>query len=331
METVRTLLVDAFTDEPLAGNAAGAVPEAGDLLPEQRQAIARELSVSETAFLEPLDGGDGDDAAVAETEEGTEAGTEEGTEGATATADADYAIEYYTPTQRVDLCGHATVGTFAGLAAIGELDPGTVQVATDVGTLPVEVGEDGSVWMTQDAPEIRKLDLDRERIAAALGIGPSAVTDLESELPLAVSSTGLPWLLVPVAYLSQLGDADPDMGAVGAIAEEVEAVGIYAYTFDALERDAHVHARAFAPGAGVPEDPVTGTAGGAAGAFLDHVGAFQDDMPAELVIEQGHYVDRPGRVRVRTDGTIRVGGQGVVALDGELTVPPADEEEILEV
>ena len=43
MDTRRTLLVDAFTDEPFAGNAAGVVPEADGLSATQMQAIAREL------------------------------------------------------------------------------------------------------------------------------------------------------------------------------------------------------------------------------------------------------------------------------------------------
>ncbi|GAB3679581.1 PhzF family phenazine biosynthesis protein [Salinarchaeum chitinilyticum] len=299
MQTVRTLLVDAFTDEPLSGNAAGVVPDAGELSEPQRQAIARELSVSETAFLAPSDV-------------------------------ADYRIQYFTPAQSVDLCGHATIGTFAGLAAIDELDPGTVEVETPVGVLEVTVEDDGAVWMTQDDPSIRRVDLDRDRLAAALGLRPSAVTDLETELPLAVASTGLPWLLVPVAFLSQLGDADPDLDAVSAIADEVDAVGIYPFTFDTLERDAHVHARAFAPGAGVTEDPVTGTAAGATGAFLRHVGAFDGDLPEELIVEQGHYVDRPGRVHVRAGETVRVGGDATLALDGELAVPEIEADEIVE-
>jgi len=299
MQTVRTLLVDAFTDEPLAGNAAGVVPDAAGLSEPQRQAIARELSVSETAFLAKGDV-------------------------------AEYRIQYFTPAQPVDLCGHATIGTFAGLAATDELEPGTVEVETPVGVLDVDVEADGSVWMTQDDPEIRRVALDRERLAAALGLRPSAVTDLETELPLAVSSTGLPWLLVPVAFLSQLGDAEPDMAAITEITDEVDAVGIYPFTFDTLERDAHVHARGFAPGAGVPEDPVTGTAAGATGAFLRHVGAFDGDMPEELIVEQGHYVERPGRVHVRAGESIRVGGQGTLALEGELTVPDIEADDILE-
>lgn len=300
MQTVRAMLVDAFTAEPMAGNAAGVVPDAGGLSVPQRRAIARELSVSDTAFLASSDV-------------------------------ADYRAQYFTPEQEVDLCGHATVGAFAGLAQAGGLDPGTVEVETAVGRIEVTVADDGRVWTTQDDPTIRRVDVDRERVADALGIRPAALTELADELPVAVASTGLPWLAVPVAFLSQLGEADPDPEAVAGIADEFDAVGLYPYTFDTLDGDAHLHARGFAPGAGIAEDPATGTAAGATGAFLRHVGAFDGDMPEPLVIEQGHYVDQPGRVQVRARDRIRVGGHAVVTLDGDLAVPEIESEDILEV
>jgi PhzF family phenazine biosynthesis protein len=87
----------------------------------------------------------------------------------------------------------------------------------------------------------------------------------------------------------------------------------------------------FAPGLGVPEDPVTGTASGACGAYLRHVGAFEDEFPDELRFEQGHFVDRPGLVRVRVEEeTVRVGGRASRALDGEIRVPPTADDDIVE-
>ncbi len=313
METVRTLLVDAFADRPLAGNAAGVVPDADGLTDGQMGAIARELSVSETAFLLDSDR-------------------------------ADRKVRYFTPTQEVDLCGHATVGSHYFLYDDGVVDAGTHTLETNVGVLDVAVTDEGFVWMTQDAPTVERVDLDYGRVADALGVTETALTGLSDDLPLATSSTGLRFLIVPAEYLSDLGDADPDMGAVEALSESVDATGVYLFTFDALERESTLHGRMFAPGAGVPEDPVTGTASGAVGAYLRHFGAFetgQDPMgspadetaagfPEELVLEQGHFVDRPGEVRVRVGETVRVGGAGVVALDGELGVPPSEDDDILE-
>lgn len=120
------------------------------------------------------------------------------------------------------------------------------------------------------------------------------------------------------------------MAAVEALADAVDATGIYLFTFDALERESTLHGRMFAPGAGVPEDPVTGTASGAVSAYLDRFGAFDDDLPEELRLEQGHYVDRPGTVRVRLDDGVQVSGRGVTVLDGSLVVPDDEEDDILE-
>jgi PhzF family phenazine biosynthesis protein len=298
METTRILQVDAFTDDPLTGNPAGVVPDADGLSSEQMQAIAAEMAVSETAFLR-------------------------------SSETADRRIRYFTPTQEVDLCGHATIGTFAHLHDEG-LEPGVTTLETNVGTLEIEVADDGTVWMTQDEPRIREVEVGYDRVADALGVDAAALEGASDDIPLAVSSTGLPFLIVPITYLSDVGTAEPDMAAIEALTDAVDATGVYLFTFDALERESTVHGRMFAPGAGVPEDPVTGTASGAVSAYLDRFGAFDDDMPEELRLEQGHYVDRPGRVRVRLEDAVRVGGRGVTVLDGSIVVPEDDEDEILE-
>ncbi|MFC7044955.1 PhzF family phenazine biosynthesis protein [Halobacteriaceae archaeon GCM10025711] len=295
MQTKRVLLVDAFTDEPLAGNAAGVVPDAADLTEEQMQAIARELSVSETAFLLPSDA-------------------------------ADRRVRYFTPTTEVDLCGHATVASHAFLHEDGVVEPGTHTLETEVGVLDVEIAEDGTVWMSQDRPRVDRVATDPERVADALGIDEVALID---DLPLAVASTGLPFLLVPVTFLEALGDADPDPAAIAGLCEDVDATGVYAFTFDTLERDSTLHGRAFVPLAGIDEDPVTGTASGAAGAYLRHTDAL-DSLADELRFEQGHFVDRPGVVRVRVGTDVEVGGAAVTAFDGDLSVPDADDDEIIE-
>ncbi|WP_435360876.1 PhzF family phenazine biosynthesis protein [Haloarchaeobius sp. DFWS5] len=301
METYRVLQVDAFTTEPLAGNPAGVVPDAEGLTDEQMQKVAAELAVSETAFVFESD----DD-------------------------ETDFHVRYFTPTQEIGLCGHATVGTFGHLYEDGVVEADTYSVETAVGAIDVTVENDGTVWLTQDSAQIREVELDYERVASALGVDPASLMDVGADLPLAVASTGVRYLLVPVNFLQHLGGASPDLAAISELSEELDVTGVYPFTFDAVGPESTLHARMFAPAAGVPEDPVCGTGAGAVTAYLDHYGAFADEFPEEVVIEQGHYVDRDGEVRVRLD-PVRIGGRSVTVLDGSLVVPELEEDEILEI
>lgn len=292
----RLLLVDAFTDQPLTGNAAGVVPNGSELSPAQMQAVARELSVSETAFVRE------------------------------STA-ADREIRYFTPTSEVDLCGHATIAAHAQLYADGEIAAGSHTFETQLGVLDVEVTDTGLVWFAGEEPTVSRIEADIDHIASILGVPAAAIAEVD--LPVAVASTGLPFVIVPITFLDQLGDMDPDMSAIEDLANSYDAAGVYAFTFDTLTAEATVHGRCFVPGAGVPEDPVTGTASGAAAAYLNDVDAF-DDVPAEFRFEQGHFLDRPGTVRVESGDTIRVGGHAVQAVDGTLSIPSIEEDEIIE-
>ena len=297
VETRRACLVDAFTEEPLRGNAAGVIPDAAGLTDEQMLSVARELGASESAFLLPAD-------------------------------DADRRVRYFTPETEVDLCGHATVGSHALLYADGTVEPGTHTLETNVGVLEIEVESGGRVWMTQNPPEIREVEADYDRLGSALGIDPAALRDVGADLPVARASTGLPFLVVPVNFLEHVGNAEPDMGAVADLSEAFDVAGVYVFTFDTLDAESTLHARMFAPSAGVPEDPVTGTASGAAGAYLDRFGAVDTDA---MRFEQGHFLDRAGTVHVEVGDDVRVGGDAVVSLEGRLLVPAAAEDDILEV
>jgi PhzF family phenazine biosynthesis protein len=310
-ETRRVQLVDAFTEEPMAGNPAGVVTEATDLTADQMQAIATELGASETVFVRQSDA-------------------------------ADHRLRYFSPETEVDLCGHATVAAMAALYDRAQItaDPRTVE--TNVGVLDVDVEADGTVWLTQSGPEIRPVDLDAGTVADALGLEAPALTEVGADLPLSFASTGFPFLVVPVSYFEQLSAVTADQEAVADLCESVGAEGLYAFTFDTLDGESTLHGRAFVPLAGIPEDPVTGTASGAVCAYLRHHGAV--DQPDPLVCEQGHFLDRPGRVFVRTghtadDGTgdpgvgpvaPTVGGRAVTVLDGDLTVPVVDGDDIIE-
>jgi trans-2,3-dihydro-3-hydroxyanthranilate isomerase len=320
VDTRHVHLVDAFTEEPMAGNPAGVVPDAAGLTDDQMGAVAAELGASETAFVVPSEA-------------------------------ADRRLRYFTPEREVDLCGHATVAAIRSLYDRGVVAAGASTVETNVGVLDVDVDPDGTVWLTQSPPTVESVSPDRGRVADALGVAETALSEVGADLPLARASTGLPFLVVPVSYFEGLSAVDPDLDAVERLCRETDTEGLYAFTFDTLTAAATLHGRAFAPLVGIPEDPVTGTASGAVAAYLRDEDALDEADP--LAIEQGHFLDRPGRVLVRTgspdegadgatggsasdgvaDGALdapQVGGQATVVLDGDLTVPPAAVDDIVE-
>ena len=305
MQSRSMALVDAFTTDPLSGNAAGVVPDAEGLSDAQCHAIARELAVSETAFVSP-------------------------------SVDADRRIRYFTPTQEVDLCGHATIAAQAFLHEQGHLSAGRHSLETAVGELEVEIQDDGTVWMTQAPPTVVQQAIGYDRLAGALGCAALTLQDVGADIPVARASTGLPVLVVPINFLESLGGLDPDYGAIEALSAEYDVAGIYAFTFDTLSGDGTAHGRFFAPAVGVDEDPVTGTASGACAAYFRTAGsAAFDDLDDDLVFEQGDLLDRAGRVRVRLDSDggstrVRVGGQAVTAVEGSITVPDDEADDIIE-
>jgi len=301
METRDVLLVDAFAAEPMAGNPAGVVPDADGLTDDRMAAIAGELGASATAFV---------------------CGSDR----------ADRRLRFFTPTGEIDRSDHATIAAFAALDERGGLDAGEYTTETIGQTRDVEVQEDGTVWLEQGEARFEDVPQDHDDVADALGIDVATLRDVGADMPMAVADTSEPWLLVPVNYFEHVSRIDADPPAIDAIRDRVGAVGLYAFTFDTIGRESTLHGRAFAPSDGVVENPVTGTAAGACAAYVRREGAL-DDTVEQVVVEQGHFLDRPGTVRVDTDGLEAwVGGRAVTTLDGSLTVPEADaDDDIIEI
>jgi len=296
METREVLLVDAFAAEPMAGNPAGVVPDASDLTDDQLAAIAGELGASATAFVSDSDR-------------------------------ADRRVQHFTPAGELDRAGYATVAAGAALFERGELDAGQHTLETGGGVIDAEVKPDGTVWVEQGRADIREVSLDDEAVADALGVDVASLRDVGADLPMAVADTSEPWLLVPVNYFQHVSGIDADTVAIQTLCERVDAAGIYAFTFDTIGGRSTLHGRGFAPARGVGEDPVTGTAAGATAAYVRRQGEL-DDTIEQVVVEQGHFLDRPGTVQVDTDGLEAwVGGRAVTTLQGPMTVPDADEDD----
>jgi PhzF family phenazine biosynthesis protein len=117
----------------------------------------------------------------------------------------------------------------------------------------------------------------------------------------------------------------PNMGLVEETCAAMEAVGITAFSLEAEREGYAVHVRSFAPGLGVPEDPVCGTGNGSVAAYIAKHGLMPGER-FEYLAEQGSEVQHPGTVVVRAESgksgkwTIQVGGQAVTVVAGEILI-----------
>ena len=188
--------------------------------------------------------------------------------------------------------------------------------------LPVEVtgrgGRPDAIVMEQAPPDVGRTAADREQLAAALGLSPVG-GDLPDDAPAQVVSTGAAHLLVPARDRDAVDRARPDAPRLEAVLAEAGGQGCYLYCLDAVDPAAVAHARFFNPTVGIHEDPATGSAAGPLVSRLVAEGVVPDGALA--VVEQGHAMGRPSRIRVQVTGDrVRIGGAAVVVAEGMLTV-----------
>jgi len=303
MRKIEVKQIDAFTKTPFQGNAAGVVLKAEGLTARQMQGIAKEMNLSETAFVV--------NRGVSKV----------------------FTVRFFTPQNEVDLCGHATIATFHALAETGEIAStrpySEVVQITKAGRLPVRVFFDRKkpkmVFMGQAKPQFQRVRVDSRSLAALLGIKPAHL-DLD-HAPIEMAFTGLWHLIVPMKSRLVIDQAKPDYLKLADFNRHLSVVTTHLFTLHHGRRGITCYGRDFAPAAGVNEDPVTGTANGALGAYLvknDLVRRPSGEM--EMVFEQGNRFGRRGILSIRiihqggTVSQVWVGGEAVTVMEGRIRV-----------
>jgi len=306
----RFIQLDVFTDRAFYGNPLAVFPEAKGLSDEEMLKIAREMNLSETVFVLPPQ----DERTLRR-------------------------LRIFTPVREIPFAGHPVVGTWNALAREGVValpDNGhgwtRIEHEVGIGVLPVDIEfKDGlpvQVVMTQGKFEIQT-EIDdwhqQAEIARALG---RAREDLDENLPIQIISTGLPFLVVPIRSLADLRHCRVNAALLTDVYTRAGGTGCYAFTRETIESgNARAHARLFAPADNISEDPATGSAAGALGAYLVHhhsVAVEFDEGKFSFVIEQGDFVNRPSRINIEIKGAfgaveeVRVGGPSIIVMRGEL-------------
>jgi len=357
MSNYRFIQLDVFTREPFAGNPLAVFPEAEGLTDEQMLKIAREMNLSETVFVlkPPAPSTEKSDDHSPEAKAGETPRSAVAAETKPEVAPQDDAVakrsersgesevlrrlRIFTPAREIPFAGHPVVGSWNALAREGvvPLPKGgngwtRIHHEVGIGVLPVDIEfKDGApvqVVMTQGKFEILdEIDDSHEQAEIARALG-RLREDLDESLPIQVISTGLASLAVPIRSLADLRHCRVNAALLAEIYMRLGATGCHAFSRETIEiGESRAHARFFAPADNIPEDPATGSAAGALGAYLVHHGASgaeSVDGRVRFTIEQGDFINRPSRINLEVKGKleaideVRVGGPSVVVAHGEV-------------
>jgi PhzF family phenazine biosynthesis protein len=286
---MKVWIINSFVYEGKGGNPAGVVLDLDHSLTESdMQAIAAKVNLSETAFIG------------------------KGTEG------ADFDLRFFTPTDEVPLCGHATIASFWHLAMLGLLTSDTCIQNTKAGHLSIDISRNESnaitVTMEQTAPIIVKQGLTFD--ASFKASFPNA--SIDANLPIDIWSTGLEDILLPIESRETLNALIFVPKNLTELSQDLQVVGVHAFSYDGRQ----VYARNFAPLYGIDEESATGTSNGALTAYLHHH-LHQDKRKLELRVLQGERMGEMSAIYTRSEKglaglKIHVGGR--CAYTGEMDV-----------
>jgi trans-2,3-dihydro-3-hydroxyanthranilate isomerase len=268
----RYRVVDVFTERPLEGNPLAVFPDARDLDESMMQRVAKELNLSETAFVLPP-----------------------------TRSDCVAKVRIFTPVREMLFAGHPTIGTSYVLLDEGRVVPGGFALEELIGSIPIRVehAERPLIWL-RTPPIAEDNTMDPLACAHVLGLSPSDLL----ETPPQILRVGL-----PVLYIAVKDKGSVDRAAVSTL-ESVRAginepLGVFVFT----PTPEGAYSRFFAPEHGVVEDPATGSATGPLAAYLIKHRLVSDQPGTRFVSEQGTKMGRRSilHVHISYDG-IEVGG-----------------------
>ena len=283
---MKAYVMDAFSAQIFGGNQAGvALPETplSDALMQQ---IAAEFKHSETAFVQKE-------------------------------ADGTVTLRYFTPAGEVELCGHATIASFALLRSIDLLQDGLHTAHTKAGDLTIDVSGD-TVWMDMAPPVLLRELPEAEWPALYEAYGLTVADRPEGFVPKIVS-TGLADIMMPVRDHETLMRAVQNAPVVTELSKHYDVTGVHMFCLGG--EDCTAYCSNYAPLYDIPEECATGTSNGALTYYLYLQGLVK--AGEENVFVQGEHMNRPSEIRSRlkVEGdavTVQVGGRAVMSMECEV-------------
>jgi PhzF family phenazine biosynthesis protein len=222
----------------------------------------------------------------------------------TPDGDSEYTVRYYSPRAEVAFCGHATIAAAVALGRTGDL-----VFNTRGGPVRVSAGG-GRATLTSIEPSVRDLpEADLAELLAGLGWSPR---DLDPALPPRVAYAGVYHPILAVATRERLAALDYDFDRLGALMAARDWTTVQLVW---RESGALFHARNPFPPGGVVEDPATGAAAAALGAYLRELELVTP--PATVTVLQGDDMGRPSRLEV----SIPLGRGGIDVTGAAVEIP----------
>ncbi len=257
--------VDAFADRPFTGNQAAVMPLEAWLDDDQLRAIGEENNFAETAFYLP-----------------------------DASGEADYELRWFTPSDEIRLCGHATLASgHVLLTQNPELD--RIRFRTRKAGI-LEVWRDGDHYAVA-LPAIVAEPISFPEAEAAMGTKPVETLRHPDHYNLFLYESA-----------EDVLNLDPDIRTLGALGDD-------SFTATAPGTDTDIISRVFVPGAGVDEDSVTGSAHSVLTPFwANRLG--RDRFTAYQASQRGGYLT------CQLDGDRAIlGGNCVTVVEGSFAIP----------
>ncbi|GHO57506.1 PhzF family phenazine biosynthesis protein [Ktedonobacter robiniae] len=291
MSTYHYYLVDVFADRAFGGNPLAVFTDARGLSSETMQAVAKELNLSETAFVLPPQ-----------------------------KPENDFQLRIFTPAVELPMAGHPTVGTAFMLARKGlvQINAPTTNLIFEEGvgeiamTLHMLANQSLAIQMHQPLPSFGERFADRAAIAELLSL---SLEDIDAALPLEVVSCGVPFLFVPITSLAAMRAIQFRRDVWERVLRDFATPHVFAFTQEVETPGATIHSRMFAPAMGIAEDPATGAASGPLGCYLVRHKLVESAASVEIVSEQGLEMGRPSFLQITIDSTgdeitgVSIGGQ----------------------
>ncbi|CAM1378493.1 PhzF family phenazine biosynthesis protein [Fusobacterium nucleatum] len=285
---MKIFVCDAFSSKIFKGNQAGVVIlEENENYPRETlmKNIAAELKHSETAFVKKID-------------------------------NKKFKIRYFTPTEEVELCGHATISVFSVLRELNIVSVGKYIAETLAGNLEIIIDKD-FIWMDMASPKIEYIfNLDEiKEIYSAFNLD---VNQAPKNLIPKVVNTGLSDIIIPIENKETLDSFVMNKEKVIEISKKYKVVGAHLFTLDKIKK-VTAFCRNIAPLVGIDEECATGTSNGALTHYLkDYNIISTQDIN---IFIQGESMGKTSTIlsRYKEDKkTIQIGGNAVISFECKL-------------